>query len=64
MQMAYLEGMHQAIDQNQCSPQEVYFADECPIFVGVLPGKGPSRKGNSFTEEFPTVQRSSLFIQR
>ena len=40
MQMGYLEGMHQAIDQNLCCPQEFYFADELPIFVGVLPRKG------------------------
>ena len=64
MQMEYLEGMHQAIDQNLCCPQEFYFADECPIFVGVMPRKGRYKKVHSFMEEFPTVRRSSLFIER
>ena len=37
MQMGYLEGMHHAIDQSRCCPQEFYFIDECPLFFGVLP---------------------------
>jgi len=53
IQMGYLEGMHQAIDQNQCSPQEFYFADKWPIFVGVLPRKGRSRKGKKLYGRVP-----------
>ena len=56
--------MQQAIDQNLRCPQESYFADECPIFVGYLSRKGRCRKVTSFMEEFPIVQRSLLFIQR
>ena len=53
MQMGYLEGMHQAIDQNLCCPQEFYFADECPIFVGVMPRKGRCRKGTQLYRRVP-----------
>ena len=56
--------MQQAIDQNLCCPQESYFADECPIFVGFLSRKGRCRKVTSFMEEFPIVQRSLLLIQQ
>ena len=55
MQMGYLEGMHDAIDQSRCCPQEFYFADECHIFVGVLPQNSTVEKANSFMEEFPTI---------
>ncbi|KAJ7391097.1 hypothetical protein OS493_020121 [Desmophyllum pertusum] len=44
MQMGYLDGMHSAIAQSLCSEDEFYFADECPIFIGVLPRKGRCRK--------------------
>ena len=53
MQMGYLEGIHNAIDQSWCCPQEFYLADECPIFVGVLPRKCCCTKGKQLYGRVP-----------
>lgn len=53
MQMGYLDGMHSAIAQGLCSEDEFYFADECPIFIGVLPRKGRCRKGEQLYGRAP-----------
>lgn len=66
MQMGYLEGMHQTMDQNLCCPQEFYFVDEMnALFLLVsYHGKADAEKVHSFMEEFPTIRRSSIFTQR
>ena len=53
MQIGYLKGMHQVIDQNLCCPQEFYLADESPIFVSVLPQKCRCRKGTELYGRVP-----------
>lgn len=60
--MGYLEGMHNAIDQSQCCPQEFYFADECPIFFGVLPWKGHCRKGKQLYGRVPYCLKKYTFF--
>lgn len=49
----------QAIDQNLCCPQELYFADKSPIFVGVLQRIGRCRKGKHLYGRVP--YRSETF---
>ena len=47
MQLSYLCGLEDAIDQGNVDLNKLYFEDECPIFVGGLPDKARSRRGTA-----------------